>query len=204
MARRHVGVVSLRVGFLIRDQSSIFPSVLWAIERLGPSATKVDLTGYWCRIEHMWAYWYNTSRNSSRSSCFAPFRLLNNQFDPDYRHPWLSRPVVHREGYLFPRSNYLKSGIRKAILNMASEAGWLGIHQYINQSIFSMPNPDLKTAYFEASNHVCSILDVQKIFPPSAGVLPAIGWLIATRPITALVWCLSSLWFVAVTWKVML
>ena len=44
MARRHVGVVSLRVEFLIRDQSIIFPLVLWAVERLGPSAIKVDLT----------------------------------------------------------------------------------------------------------------------------------------------------------------
>ena len=87
---------------------------------------------------------------------------------------------------------------------MVSEAGWLGKHQYINQSIFSMPNPDLKTAYFQASNHVCSILDGQKIFQASAGVLPATGWLIATRPITALVLCLSSLCFVTVIWKVML
>ena len=44
MARRHVGVVSLRVGFLIRNQSLIFPLVLWAVGRSGPSATKVDLT----------------------------------------------------------------------------------------------------------------------------------------------------------------
>lgn len=44
MARRHVGVVSLRVGFLIRVQSLISPSVLWTRERWGPSITTVDLT----------------------------------------------------------------------------------------------------------------------------------------------------------------
>ena len=67
-----------------------------------------------------------------------------------------------------------------------------------------MPNPDLKTANFQASNHMCSIVDGQKMFQPRVGVLPATGWLIATRPITAAVLCLSSLCILAVTWKVML
>ena len=67
-----------------------------------------------------------------------------------------------------------------------------------------MPNMDLGTAYFQASNHMCSILDGQKVFQPSIGLLPATGWLIATRPITAMVLCLLSLCILAVTWKVML
>lgn len=86
---------------------------------------------------------------------------------------------------------------------MASETGWLGKHQSINQSIFSILSPDLKTAYFQASNHMCSILDGQKVIQPSVGVLPATGWLIATRPITAVVLGFSSLCFVVVIWKVM-
>ena len=87
---------------------------------------------------------------------------------------------------------------------MASDADWIGKHQFVNQSIFSMPIPELKAAYFQASNHMCSFLDGQKVFQPSVGVLPATGWLIATGSITAVVLCLSSLCFVAVTWKVML
>ena len=67
-----------------------------------------------------------------------------------------------------------------------------------------MPNVDLKTAYFQASNHMCSILDGQELFQPSLGVLPPTGWLIATRPITAVMLCLLSLCILAVTWKVML
>lgn len=72
---------------------------------------------------------------------------------------------------------------------MVSEAGWLEKFQSINQSIFSMPT---------------ELLDGRKVFEPSIGVLPTTGWLIANRPITALVLGLLSLGFVAVTWKVML
>lgn len=67
-----------------------------------------------------------------------------------------------------------------------------------------MPKPDLKSAYLKASDHICRILDGEKIFQPSVGVLPTAGWLIADRPITAVVLCLLSLCFVAVTWKVTL
>ena len=87
---------------------------------------------------------------------------------------------------------------------MLSEAGWLGKVQFINQSILSMPNPDLTTAYFKASDNLCRILEGQKVFEPSVAVFPTTGWLIANRPITALVLGLLSLGFVAVTWKVML
>ena len=87
---------------------------------------------------------------------------------------------------------------------MASEAGWLGKLQSINQSIFSMPKPDITTACFKDSDNTCRILDGQKVFEPSAGVLPTTGWLIANRPTTALVLGLLSLGFVAVIWKVML
>ena len=87
---------------------------------------------------------------------------------------------------------------------MASEAGWLGSTQSINQSIFSMPTPGLTTAYFKTSDNICRILDGQKVFEPSIGVLPTTGWLIANRPVIALVLGLLSLGIVAVTWKVML
>ena len=87
---------------------------------------------------------------------------------------------------------------------MASEAGWLREGQSINHSIFSMPNPDLKTTYFEASDHTCRILDGQKVFQPSVGVLSTTAWLITNRPITAVVLSLLSLCFLAVIWKVML
>ena len=87
---------------------------------------------------------------------------------------------------------------------MASEAGWLGSIQSINQSIFSMSTPDLTTAYFKAPDNMCRILDGQKVFEPSVGVLPTTGWLIANRPTTAMVLGLLSLSFVVMTWKVML
>ena len=87
---------------------------------------------------------------------------------------------------------------------MASEAGWLGSIQSINQSIFSMPTPDLTTAYFKTPDNICRILDGQKVFKPSIGVRPTTGWLVANRPVTALVLGLLSLGFVAITWKVMI
>ena len=87
---------------------------------------------------------------------------------------------------------------------MASEGGWLGSIQSINQSIFSKPTQDLTTAYFKTSDNICRILNGQKVSEPSIGVLPTTGWLIANRPVTALVLGLLSLGFAAVTWKVIL
>ena len=104
---------------------------------------------------------------------------------------------------MLSRSNYLKSVITKATLNMASEAGGPGKLQSINQSIFSIPNPGLTTAYFKATDNICGILDGQKVFESSVGVLPTTGWLISDRPITALLLGLLSLGLVAITWKVM-
>ena len=66
-----------------------------------------------------------------------------------------------------------------------------------------MPNPGLTTAYFKASDNICRILDGQKVFEPSVGVLPTTGWLIFNRPITALLLGLLSLGLLAITWKVM-